>query len=119
MIPTQFFTRMTPVSWFDWLILVLTSLLAGIYIGLYYYKKKQSEKGVCVATSGSFLGVFSYGCAICNKLLVGILGFTAVATYIIPIQPYIGIASVGLLSYGMLLYFLHHASHFSAHAFSL
>lgn len=102
MIPNPFFIRMTPVSWYDWLVLILTSLLAGTYIGLYYYKKQQqTTKAACTATSGTFLGFFSYGCAICNKLLVFLLGFTGVITYFMPVQPYIGVLSIFLLSYGL------------------
>ena len=42
-IQNPFFIRMTPVKWIEWTSLVLTSLLIGIYIGLSYYGKKNSN----------------------------------------------------------------------------
>jgi len=102
MIKNAFFIRMTPVNFWDWVILAITSVLIGVYVGLYYYKKKQqSTKAVCAATSGGILGFLTFGCAICNKILIAILGFVGVTTYFMPIQPYFGLVSVGLLGYGI------------------
>ena len=102
MIANPFFIRMTPPTIYEWFILITTAVLAGTYIGLYYYKKEQqSTKAVCSATGGSFLGFLTYGCAFCNKILIFLLGISGVMTYFLPIQPYLGVASIGLLSYGL------------------
>ena len=102
MIANPFFIRMTPPTIYEWFILVITVVLAGSYMGLYYYKKEQqSTKAVCSATGGSFLGFLTYGCAFCNKILLFLFGFSGILTYFIPIQPYLSLASIGLLSYGL------------------
>ncbi len=102
MIPNPFFVRMTPPTLYEWIILIITTILVGMYIGLYYYKKEQQNtKSACAATSGGFLGFLTFGCAVCNKILVFILGISGVMTYFLPIQPYLGIVSIGLLSYGI------------------
>ncbi len=93
---------MTPVIWWDWSILAITSLLIGAYVGLYFYnKERQSNKAVCSATSGGIFGFLTYGCAICNKILIAIIGFAGITTYFMPIQPYLGVLSIGLLGYGI------------------
>src|SRR3989344_3999576 len=72
LIKNKFFIRMTPVHWYDYLFLALTSILSGAYIGLWYYnannKTKINSKCNYTATGGAIGGFFSFGCAICNKL---------------------------------------------------
>lgn len=101
LIPNNFFTRMSPVHVYDYVFLVLTSLLIGIYFGLWYYKKKTRTQCEYAAVGGLLSGVFSFGCAICNQLLVFLLGVTGVVTYFMPFQPFLGMMSVGMLSYGI------------------
>jgi hypothetical protein len=95
---------MISVSVFDWSILLVTCVLLSIYIGLYYYTKElpqQQTKATCSAAGGAFLGPLSYGCAICNKILMLLLGLVGVTTYFIPLQPYLGVLSIGFLLYGI------------------
>lgn len=114
-LPNPYFTRMTPVSVFDWTVLFVTSILLGVYVGMYYHKKSNassntsgdSTKATCSATGGAFLGPLSYGCAICNKLLVLLLGLVGVTTYFIPLQPYLGVLSIGFLLYGIFVLWKH------------
>ncbi|MEK6868502.1 MAG: hypothetical protein AABX98_06790 [Nanoarchaeota archaeon] len=102
MISNPFFLRMTPPTKYEWFVLITTVILGGIYIGLYYYKKQQQNtKAACAATSGSFLGFLAYGCAFCNKILIFLLGISGIMIYFLPIQPYLGVASIGLLFYGI------------------
>ena len=101
LLPNELFIRMTPVYAYDYIFLVLTSLLSGAYIGLWYYNKKAQTK--CnYAAAGGAAGVFlSFGCAICNKLLILLLGVKGVAAYFMPLQPALGVASVALLAYAV------------------
>ena len=101
MIKNPFFIRMTEVQWYDYLFLALTSILSGAYAGLWYYKKETKRVCTYVTTSSLIGGVFSFGCAICNKLLVFLLGLSGVITYFVPLQPLLGVVSVSLLSYGV------------------
>ncbi len=101
LIPNDIFIRMTPVYFYDYIFLVMTSILSGAYIGLWYYTKKTQTKCNYAATGGAVGGFFSFGCAICNKLLIFLLGVTGVVAYFMPIQPILGVASVTLLAYAV------------------
>ena len=107
LIKNAFFIRMTPVYWYDYVFLVLTSILSGAYIGLWYYNKNNQKninsKCNYAATGGAVGGFFSFGCAICNKLLIWILGLSGVIAYFMPFQPVLGVISVTLLSYTVYL----------------
>ena len=97
-IPNSFFIRMTPITWLEWGSLVITSLLLGAYFGLSYYgKKKTSKRCNATATAGGIFGFLTFGCSICNKLLVLLLGVTGVLKYFEPIRPGLGVFSIGLL----------------------
>lgn len=98
-VPNSLFTRMTPVTLIEYTSLFLTSLLLGVYFGLSYYEKKIKSGGCdAVAAAGGIAGFLTFGCAICNKLLVLLLGVTGVLKYFEPIRPVLGFVSVGLLS---------------------
>ncbi|MFA4820019.1 MAG: hypothetical protein WC613_03630 [Candidatus Aenigmatarchaeota archaeon] len=101
LLPNDIFIRMTPVYFYDYIFLVLTSVLSGTYIGLWYYMKKTQTKCNYAATGGAVGGFLSFGCAICNKLLILFLGLSGVAAYFMPIQPILGVISLILLSYAV------------------
>ncbi len=101
LLPNEFFIRMTPVYVYDYIFLVMTSILSGAYIGLWYYTKKTQTKCNYAATGGAVGGFLSFGCAICNKLLILLLGVTGVVAYFMPIQPILGVVSVALLAYAV------------------
>lgn len=103
-IRNPFFTRMTPVGWLERTSLFITSLLLGIYIGLLYYGRTASKNKVCTATAttGGVFGFLTFGCSICNKILIFFLGVTGVLTYFDPIRPMLGILSIGLLGFAVL-----------------
>ena len=102
-IPNSFFTRMTPVRWLEQTSLLITSLLLGVYIGLLYYGKASGKDKVCnaSATTGGVFGFLTFGCSICNKILVFFLGIAGVLTYFEPLRPLLGISSIGLLGFAI------------------
>lgn len=95
-VKNQFFTRMTPVGWFEHASLITTSLLLGIYIGLVYYGKPTKKGKICnaSATAGGIFGFLTFGCPICNKIFVFFLGVAGVLTYFEPIRPFLGVFSI-------------------------
>ncbi len=101
LIPNSFFKRMSPVHFYDYIFLVITSLLFGIFIGLWNYRRSATKKSCGLAAGGTFGGLFSFGCAICNHLLVYLLGMTFITAYFMPVQPVLGIISIILLSWGI------------------
>ncbi len=103
-IPNSFFIRMTPVAWLEYVSLVMTSLLLGTYIGLSYYEKRiKAVKCDVTATFGGIFGFLTFGCSICNKILILLLGVTGVLKYFEPIRPFFGIISIVLLG-GAVIY---------------
>jgi len=102
LIPNKFFARMTPVTALDYVFLIFTSLLLGTYVSFHQYQKKYgSKKCGIAATSGGVFGFLGFGCAVCNKILVLLLGFAGVLMYIEPYRPQIGLVGVGLLGYAV------------------
>ena len=100
--PTSFFIRMTPIVWLDYVFLVLTSLLLGLYISLHKYQKKfVAKSSVVVATVGGVGGFLGFGCALCNQLLLLLLGAAGVLVYVEPYRPLIGGVGVGLMTYAV------------------
>ncbi len=102
-IKNPFFTRMTPVGWLEHGSLIITSLLLGIYIGLIYYGKAAKKDSVCntTATTGGVFGFLTFGCSICNKILVFFLGVAGVFTYFEPVRPFLGIVSILFLGFAI------------------
>lgn len=98
LIPNKFFTRMTPVTWYEYLIWILTSVLLGAYIALYHYTKSTSRSCNYKASGGGIAGFLTFGCSICNKVLVFLLGVSGVLAYFEPIRPFLGIVGVTLLA---------------------
>ena len=102
-IKNPFFTRMTPVGALENFSLAITSLLVGFYIGLVYYGRAAKKDKVCnaSATTGGVFGFLTFGCPVCNRILVFLFGVTGVLTYFEPLRPSLGILSIGLLSFAI------------------
>ena len=103
-IRTTFYTRMTPVLWWNYPVWLVSSLLSGILLASYFnrrVKNLNAENGVATGASGSLLTVFAVGCPICNKLIVMAIGVTGALEWFAPIQPILGIASIGLIAFAV------------------
>ena len=102
-IDTPLFVRMTPVVWWNypyWLAsAILVGLLAATYVGS--PDRGGSSRFQGKVLGGGLLSVFAIGCPICNKLVVLALGASGALTYFAPVQPILGLLSVGLLLYAL------------------
>lgn len=103
LLKNPYFTRMTLVGVFDYAILVLTSLLFGAYVGLRRHHQNVASSATCsyAAGGGVMGGVLSFGCALCNKLFLLLLGVSGVTAFIMPLQPYLGILGMLLLGFAV------------------
>jgi len=99
-----FFIRMTPVILFDWFLLVITSILIGLYVFLYFSLRDNNSSGIRCATTGGVLSFLAFACPVCNKIIVLILGFSGAMTYFYPIQPFLGVLGIILLVYINIIY---------------
>jgi hypothetical protein len=99
-ISNPFFIRMTPVGLLEWFSLITTSILLGVYLGFSHYIKKNNL-GTCsiLATSGGILGFLTFGCSVCNQILVLLLGVSGVLQYFEPLRPFLAIVSIVFLVY--------------------
>ena len=88
-----FFMRMTPSSGFEIALLLLQSVLAGIYVGL-----PQSTCGTRTAGAGAVIGFLGIACPVCNKVLVLLIGSTLLLEYFEPIRLYVALGGAVLLA---------------------
>lgn len=91
---TPFYTRMTPVTWWDYPIWALSALTLGLLAATYVNRAPHARGRLL---GGGLLSTFAIGCPICNKIVVALIGVSGALNYWAPIQPLLGITSVGLL----------------------
>lgn len=96
-ISNPFFTRMIPITVFDYFFLIASSILIGVFVAVYYYKKSTSKSCKTAATAGGIAGFLAFGCPICNQILIFVFGATALLTYFEPYRPYLGVLSLVVL----------------------
>lgn len=96
-----YFTRMTPVRTQDYVIWIATGVLIGLVAGTYGVSSAAGSAGKALA--GGFFADLAVGCPICNKAVVLLIGTSGALTYFDPLQLWIGVASVGLLAWTLLL----------------
>ena len=87
------FMRMTPTGGFEITLLLLLSVLAGIYVGL-----PQTECGKRTAGTGGVIGFFGIACPVCNKILVLLFGGALLLEYYEPVRIYLALSGIALLA---------------------
>lgn len=96
-VETPFYTRMTPVLWWNYPVWLVTSVLSGLIIATYVTPRRPAGAQQKKAVAGGLLSVFAVGCPVCNKLVVFALGVSGALTYFAPLQPVLAVGSVVLL----------------------
>ena len=103
-VPTDFYTRMTPVRWWDYPIWATSALLIGLIAATYVRVGDVPATGPDRsrrALGASLLATFAIGCPICNKLVVAAIGVSGALSYWAPLQPLLGVLGVVLLLTGL------------------
>ena len=102
-IESPWYTRMTPILWWNYPVWVLSSVLTGALAATYVRDPAlplaPSEGGKTVM--GGTLSLLAVGCPICNKLVVVALGVSGALTWFAPVQPFLAVTSLGLLAYAL------------------
>ena len=93
-----FFMRMTPAGGFEIALLLLQSVLAGVYVGL-----PQSPCGKRTAGTGAIIGFLGIACPVCNKVLVLLIGSALLLEYFEPVRLYVALGGAALLAVGVWL----------------
>ena len=106
-VPTSFYTRMTPVLWWNYPVWALSALLVGFTAATYVRApagtSRRADQQARRTAFGTVVSVFAVGCPICNKLVVAVLGVSGALSYWAPIQPVLGVLTVALLAVGLVL----------------
>jgi len=103
LLATPWYTRMTPPTWWSYLVWVATAVMSGLFIATYVRRpgagpvQRRTGAGA-VANIGSLLAV---GCPVCNKLVVAAVGISGALSMWAPLQPLIAIASLLALGWAL------------------
>lgn len=102
---TSWFSRMTPVTWWDYPFWAASSLLLGLTAATYLpvAPVEAPAKRVGRTIGATLLSVTAVGCPICNKLVVALVGVSGALNYFGPIQPLLALVSLILLSVGLVI----------------
>ncbi|MGW5723322.1 hypothetical protein ACWEVP_44645 [Amycolatopsis sp. NPDC003865] len=93
-IDTSFFTRMTPVRWWEVPVLALTAVLTGLWVAIPRPAGDVRGRGGIVGSVTA--AVLAVGCPVCNKVVVGLLGISGALGIWAPVQP--ALAALSLLA---------------------
>lgn len=106
-VETSFYTRMTPVLWWNYPIWAVSAVLVGLTAATYVRapgaEDRRSPDRAGRTVGATVLSTFAIGCPVCNKLVVALIGVTGALSYWAPLQPVLGVLSVGLLATGLVL----------------
>lgn len=106
-VPTSFYTRMTPVVWWDYPVWALSAALVGLIAATYVRAPDIAAATIPDRSKRSVgamvLSTFAVGCPICNKLVVALIGASGALSYFQPIQPVLGAAGLALLVAGLMV----------------
>jgi hypothetical protein len=103
-IRTPLYTRMTPVQWWNYPIWTATALLSGLIVATYVRQPVGDSPPDHAQGTGVAAGLLSFlavGCPVCNKIVVAAIGVSGALDYWAPIQPVLGVASLGLLAWAL------------------
>jgi hypothetical protein len=104
LVDTPMFVRMTPAEWWNYPLWVAGAVLVGLLVATYVADPAREGVGASHGSKvfgGGLLSVFAVGCPVCNKVVVLALGAGGALTYFGPVQPALGLLSVGLLLYAL------------------
>lgn len=100
-IGTPWYTRMTPVLWWNYPVWAVTAVVSGLILATYVRTDTHSARPSRVGMGGNVLSALAVGCPVCNKLVVLAVGASGALTLWAPLQPVLGVASVGLLGWAL------------------
>ena len=104
LIDTPLFLRMTPAVWWNYPLWMAGAVLVGMLAATYVADPRRDRPAAShggKVFGGGLLSVFAVGCPACNKLVVFALGASGALTYFAPLQPVLGLFTLGLLLYAL------------------
>ena len=101
--PNPLFARMTPVQGFEIWLLVLQSVLIGLYVAV-----RRPHCSVRKAGIGSVVAFLGIACPTCNKILLLLFGSSLLLEYFEPVRIYV--AAVGVILTALAVAAAYHAA---------
>jgi len=92
---------MTPVRPQDYVYWLIAAALSGLIAGTFTLPRSSVGQGR--ALSGGGLSYLAVACPICNKIVVLLLGVSGALTFFEPAQFFLGLASILLLGWALLV----------------
>lgn len=107
-LPSSLYHRMTPTTWWDYPVWAVSAALAGLTLATYVRTPRSEtesdpDRFTKRSLGATIFSALAVGCPICNKVVVALVGISGALNYWAPLQPLIGVLSVGLLSAGLLV----------------
>lgn len=115
-IPNPVFGRsIAPTEW-AMEVLVITSVLSGLLFASYVRNEApvrqsggsgsagtlaKADRDSRLGAAGGLLAYLAIGCPVCNKVVLIALGSTGAVQFFAPIQPYMGVLGIGLLTFAL------------------
>lgn len=94
LLPNPVFDRMVARTAADYLFLLATAAFAAAFVHQRALARDGTADGL--AAGGILGGFLAFGCPFCSAVLVALLGSSAIATYVDPLRPAIGVANVAV-----------------------
>lgn len=101
-IDTAFFVRMTPVRWWEYSVLILTTLLTAVWFAMPRPSSSNGAPGGVRVVGSTVLSALAVGCPICNKLVVAALAVSGALGSWAPMQPFVAAGSLVLVTQAVL-----------------
>lgn len=98
---TSFYTRMTPVLWWNYPVWAVTAVLSGLIFATFVRTVAPRHSTSRLGVGGGVLSLLAVGCPVCNKLVVLAIGVTGALNVWAPLQPLLGLVSIGLLVWAL------------------
>lgn len=90
------FTRMTAVGSWEFPVLIVLSVLTGLFAMV-----RRPVCSINQAGAGSFAGFIGIACPTCNKILMLVFGGEALMRWFDPIRPLVSALGIALLAYAV------------------
>jgi hypothetical protein len=101
-IDTGLFVRMTDVRWWEYPVLVLTALLTALWAASPRHSCSKGSSGGARIAGSTVLSALAIGCPVCNKLVVAALGVSGTLGAWAPVQPFVAVGSLVMVSLAVL-----------------
>lgn len=107
-VPNPLYHRMTPTTWWNYPVWAISALLGGLTAATYLRRQLPEIETQARRVSRRSIGAtvfagLAVGCPICNKVVVALVGISGALNYWAPLQPLIGVLSIGLLLGGLIV----------------